>query len=95
MATSKEISQRRVSNSDKIKRSSLTGTRKRGVLAEQVVPRDSEITMSTLEICYGCIYFGCFAHSRTQEILLCSSREGCIQLTVVILTFKTDGFSFC
>lgn len=30
--------------------------------------------------------------SRTQEILLYSSREGCIQLTVVILTFKTDGF---
>ena len=33
--------------------------------------------------------------SRTQEILLCSSWEGCIQLTVVILTFKIDGFFFC
>ena len=29
--------------------------------------------------------------SRTHEILLYSSWEGCIKLTVVILTFKTDG----
>lgn len=33
--------------------------------------------------------------SRTRKILLYSSWESCIQLTVVILTFKTDGFSFC